>query len=62
MGLFKSDDEQLFDAVENGNLKKVKKILKNSNNNNKLFNLNKKNNLEYYPLLRAIDKNNTEMN
>ena len=37
-----SEEEKLLEAIENRNVKKVKIILNNSNENNKILNLNEK--------------------
>jgi len=56
-----SEEEKLLYAIIYEDIKKVKSILKRSNKNKKILDLNEKNEDGYYPLSEAIFNNNVEI-
>eukprot|EP00833_Pecoramyces_ruminatium_P005240 jgi/Orpsp1_1/1179272/evm.model.c7180000068701.1 len=65
MGIFKngnkSNEEKLFDATFYDQIKNVKSILENADKKNKLLDINRITRYEYYPLLKAIENNNSDI-
>jgi len=56
-----SEEEKLFETIENEDIEKVKSLLKNSTENKKILKLNEKDEYGWYPLLLAILRNNIKI-
>ncbi|KAG4092973.1 ankyrin [Neocallimastix lanati (nom. inval.)] len=60
-GIKKNLEKELILATDENNIKEVKRILEDANENKIVLNLNKKIKKKWYPLLYAISNNNIEM-